>query len=188
METTTSSSCLDTSCSQAQKWHLEPPLGASTFQSLVKVKKAKQGFWEEFILPAMITANWVLGEVQNDVLLPGDPKRGEQSSHGQEDPQLRSLMTHPSNDSVIQSILVDSEEETTVKWIARICTLEDPGLERRIRPLSCYGGECQFGTYNPRISLYTMGNSWRSSKGFFQRQMVLQNHPAIKIYLTNGSC
>jgi hypothetical protein len=145
---------------------LGPPLGAPNFQSLIKVKKAEQIFWEKFVkfyLPT-IAAERVLGEVRNDVLLPGDRVLLKEGSNPLVDKWTPATIveTYPSGDGVIRTALVDSEGGKTVKDVSRICILEGPVLERRKGLPPPSGGVSSLGLTTPGFPRDLRGNCGRS--------------------------
>ena len=111
-----------------------PPLGAPKIASVELVKRMETLFWQKWIkyyLPA-ISAQQVLGQVRNDVLLPGDRVLVREGSNPLVDSWTPGTIRQvfPSVDGVIRSVIVETEAGELYRDVRRICILEGPVLQR----------------------------------------------------------
>ena len=131
-----------------------PPLGAPKIGSLELIKKAEQMFWQrwiKFYLPS-ISAQQVLGDVTNDVLLPGDRVLLKEGSNPLVDTWVPATIkeVYPSADGVIRSVQVEAKDGLLVRDITRIAIIDGPVLQRRKDLPAPSGGMLNLGRLRPR--------------------------------------
>ena len=112
-----------------------PPLGAPNIKSVEMVKKAETLFWQKWVryyLPS-ISAQQVLGEVRNDLLLPGDKVLVREGSNPIVDSWIPGVIreVYPSSDGVIRSVIVKTDQGELYRDIRRISIIDGPVLRRR---------------------------------------------------------